>query len=345
MKQLVIRNIVLSLVWILFLSACASTGINNPTQNPNPAHAYVRGRGHEALREPAKMLVLPGVATDQFSHTTPTPEEISFDQQVATAVAETQTAQPTAMTFDQQVATAYALTLTAQASSLSLDERIQTAIAKTQVAQGVILGTPTPQNYIASSVPDPLFVNAYVYKYGFLSGNKYNITIQLENDVSGDYFGVIAGEEYTCKVISGYPDRLYCNGASVPGGSQIINVYEKTTNRLVYSGQVVLPQWTPTRRSDYYYPWVNGWWHPPCSSSYPYYCDDWKNGCSGNNCYYNNNYYSNYCNHNSCTYTDYSGKCYYFDNKGVCRYCKTGNVCRNTCKNCNWNSSKARTIN
>jgi len=271
---------------------------------------------------------------------------LSFDQKVQTAVALTQEAQETQIVFIQVVQTAVVQTQIAKTPTLSLEQQVQAAIAQTQtnlsqtqtaygLTQVAILHTP---QYVPSQtvVNDASFNGAYVYRYGFLQNNRYLVTMQLANNVVGAYYATIGGKTYKCSIIQDYPNRLYCTGPSVRGGSQPVLIYSDDANRLVYTGEVALPQWTPT------------WVRPSqrcCNINDSYSCDCYLYGNCNNNyswnpCYdknYNYNYNHNhiYNKYNTTTYGcpscrsyDENGKCYYYDNGGSCRYCKTGNLCR-----------------
>jgi hypothetical protein len=232
----------------------------------------------------------------------------------------------TSIPFENKVQTAVAQTLEARDRLQGL---IQTAIIQTQIAQ-IPTQTPIPpftstvqmanviQQVQVTPIPvfDPLFANAYVYKYGFMEWNKYLVTLQLSNNVMGNYRAVIGGSDFKCSVQTGYPDRLYCIGPSVRGGSQAINIYEDTTNRLVYITQVTLPQWTPTAIKYYN---CNKWYYQPPYNCYSTYCN--CNYCNGNYWNCNNRDYDR-------NYYNAQGKCYYYDQNGNCRYCKNGNLCK-----------------
>jgi hypothetical protein len=259
---------------------------------------------------------------------TPTPTISHEPLLVETAAELTVEAIQTGILFENKVQTAVAQTLEAREK---LQNLIQTAIARTQAAQ-VPSQTPAPSltstvqivNLIpqvqVTPVPvfDPLFANAYVYKYGFMEWNKYLVTLQLSNNVMGNYRAVIGGSDYKCTIQNGYPNRLYCVGPSIRGGSQAVNIYEDNTNRLVYITQVTLPQWTPTTVKYYN---CNKWYCKPPYTCNPTYC----------NCNYCN---YNYDNCNTYGYDDRNdhynaqGKCYYYDKNGNCRYCKNGNLCK-----------------
>lgn len=332
MRKIFIQGFVASLMGLLLLSACSMAGFTIQRQSAGGGTDNAANDGEEAvLLQTAQIQLVSDIKAQEALALSATPTPVSFEGMVATAVAQTQEAHDANLTFDQRVQTAIAETQAA----IPLDQRIQTAIAQTQMAN-VIVSTPTP---ILANALTPIanaeFSGAYVYKYGFMSGNKYLVTIQLVNNVTGDYYAMVGNQQYKCSVMDGYPNRLYCIGPSVPGGAQPVNIYESTSTRLVYVSQVVLPRWTPTRVP--YYNYCYGGYN--CYNNYHYYpyynccpckskeCDcrdyDWcTDECNGVNC-------------RSRSYYDVNGKCFYFDANGVCRYCKTGNVCRRTDSNGN----------
>ncbi|GEM_PF-1846329 len=262
--------------------------------------------------------------------------ELSFDEKVQTAAASTQIAQETQLAFVQAVQTAVAQTQIAKTPTLSLEQQVQVVLAQTQNS---LVQTQTAYSLTQAAFPktvqpsgqnvanDPLFNGAYVYRYGFLQNNRYLVTMQLTNPVTGTYYAVIGGKTFKCSVIADYPNRLYCTGPSVKGGKQTVLMYRTDDNRLVYTGEVILPQWTPT--------WVPPWRN--CCVDYdPYTC--YCTSCNGTYpcypCYpcvyatsvYYKKVYPYYC--IGCRFYDENGKCYYYDSNGRCRYCKTGNLCR-----------------
>jgi hypothetical protein len=325
MRRFFIQGFVASLFGVLFLAACNMAGYSIQPLDPPADPIPLPNTGEEAVLLQTAQAQLNGDIHDQEAQMlSATPAPLSFEDQIATAVAQTQEAQNANLTFDQRVQTAIAQTQAA----IPLDQRIQTAIAQTQVAQGLTqvailrVNTPTPiLSNALTPIANALFNGAYVYKYGFLSGNKYLVTIQLANNVAGEYYAIIGNQQYKCSVMDGYPDRLYCTGPSVHGGAQPVNIYESTSAHLVYVSQVVLPQWTPTLipYRNYCY---NGEY---CN----YYKCPYQYGCCDKNCICNQSWCDDGCVGSKCwQYYDASGKCYYFDANGVCRYCKSGNKCR-----------------
>ncbi len=339
MRKPWMQGFVASLIGLLFLAACSMAGYTIQPESAVGGNSSNNAGDAAALQQTAQIQLVSDIHAQEAQALSATPSPISFEDKVATAVAQTKEAQNANLTFDERVQTAIAETQAA----IPLDQRIQTAIAQTQVAQGLTqvaalrVSTPTPiLSNALTPFADTMFTGAYVYKYGFMSGNKYLVTIQLANNVSGDYYAMVGDQQYKCSVMSGYPNRLYCIGPSVPGGAQSVSIYESTSAKLAYVSQVVLPQWTPTRATNRYY-WCNGY---NCNYPYnPYY--SYNSYCPyGSNCYNYPNYYN--CKDSDCCdgYSKYgycngpyysldgSGKCTYIDAKGACRYCKSGNVCR-----------------
>ncbi len=306
------------------LSGVAQTPYAASADVPSTMSASEEAAQQDLLATAQAQVLTTIIPAGEATQTAAVADSLSFEQRVATAVMQTQTAARASLSMEQQIQTAIAET---QAASVAQVPLIQTAIAQTQAASQplpVIQITPMPP------ISDAIFNGAYIYRYGFLGNNRYLITLQLSGNVSGSYYAVIEGQSYTCSVVADYPNRLYCTGPSVRGGSQTIYVYEIASNRLAYTGQVVLPQWTPTRAhyygNYYYYTCSN------CNSIYarlvtpgPVVRDNCKT-CRGCNCPY---YCNPYWHYQTCRdYYDENGKCYYFDEDGQCRYCKTGKKCR-----------------
>jgi hypothetical protein len=186
---------------------------------------------------------------------------VVIEPQILTAIAQTQAAMNKNPLTDEQIQTAIAqLQIFSKSGRLS-DQQIQIAIQQTQTALAAMGGGAAPQDPIAagltqtqqamallsSSNPGNPFANAYVYSYSFLRKYVYMLTIQLSGQIQGDYRAVVGGEDYKCEIVAAHPDRLYCNGPSVKGGNQTVSIYEGSNSQPVFSGDMVLPQWTPTR--------------------------------------------------------------------------------------------------
>jgi hypothetical protein len=130
----------------------------------------------------------------------------------------------------------------------------------------LITQAPMPQ----TSGTDP-FANAYVDSVGILPGNQYYFTLQLSSNVFGSYRAAIGWTNYSCSLPSPYTNnQIICAGPPVPGGTQIFKVYDNTSGLLVFTGQIVLPQW-PALYSYPNIPYQNYpySYYPPYNNYYP----------------------------------------------------------------------------
>jgi hypothetical protein len=181
---------------------------------------------------------------------------------VMTAIAQTQTAAGSTTLSDQQIQTAIAQMQIFPAGNALPQEPIQTAIALTQTAVSAMSAagqqsqidaalTQTQQavggSNVSSENPGDPFNGATVYSHGNLAKYTYLITLQLKGSIQGTYRAVIGGKDYKCEIQAQYPDRLYCSGPSVKGGDQTIAIFEGGGTQPKAEIKIVLPQWTPTK--------------------------------------------------------------------------------------------------
>jgi hypothetical protein len=113
---------------------------------------------------------------------------------------------------------------------------VQTAFVMTTSAEAAGFGTD--------------FTGAYIYAWGHWSASTYGITIQLTEKVKQEKFFLdIGNETFKCMVVKKYPERLYCTGKPMPGGSYTVQVYYLEASgqkKVVFTQEYALPRWTPT---------------------------------------------------------------------------------------------------
>lgn len=286
-----IRQIFLCVCVGFLLTACQ--GVANPS-------AQTPGDVAQAQAPSAAEQVQAALAQTQLAQV----NSPLSDEEIQTAIASTQIVVTSVPLVNQQIAMAIAQTQQAvNAVSLS-DSQIQTAIAEVQVVsvdnelsedtiQAAILRTEeafAPQNpalqELSTPTPEMLqvqgagvddFNGAYLYSHGPVFGHKYFFTIQLTAEIQGKYNAKIGDTVYTCQSVDIKPNRLYCQGRSVKGGSHTIQIFEDGTQSLVFTSELIFPEWTPTRPVA-----------PTkciCKGGIPYLCPDGTtNGCCGNGC-------------------------------------------------------------
>lgn len=175
------------------------------------------------------------------------------NQQIAMAVLQTQEAVNASAFSDAQVQTAIAQVQVAPPDNAISPEMVQIAMVNTEQAlapQGLIFAeaaTPTPELLQVQSATMDDFSGAYVYSHGPVLNHKYFFTVQMAAEIHGKYHAKIGDTPYKCQVTSVKPDRFYCQGASVKGGTRTIKMYEDGTESLVFTADFVFPEWTATR--------------------------------------------------------------------------------------------------
>ncbi len=285
-----IRQIFLCACVGLLLAACQS--VANPT-------AQTQGEVAQAQAPSAAEQVQAALAQTQLAQV----NSPLSDEEIQTAIASTQIVVTTVPLVNQQVAMAIAQTQQAVNSVSLSDSQIQTAIAEVQVAsvdnelpvdvvqsamqkteqasapQAPALqdaGTPTPQMLQVQGAGVDNFDGAYIYSHGAVFGHKYFFTVQMTAEIQGSYHAKIGDTAFTCQKVDLKPDRLYCQGRSIKGGQRTINVLEDGTESLVFTADLIFPEWTPTRPVAAT--------KCKCNPGLPYQCPDGTNGCCSGGC-------------------------------------------------------------
>ncbi len=148
------------------------------------------------------------------------------------------------------------------------DASIQTAIAQTMAAAPSATPTEIPQittvptalpapSQTATSVPQPSStaetsspasdqIAASVYALSNLDNNQLLITIQMPGKVEGNFRATVNDLPYRCKVLTQYPDRLYCNGTSPGSGKYaLLKLYMEGNDQLIFEEQIGTPVLPP----------------------------------------------------------------------------------------------------
>lgn len=113
-----------------------------------------------------------------------------------------------------------------------------------------LTATPTDTPTItptATLLPPPDdFSKARLYSSGPKPGWDFSLTIQLPEEIKGEYIAKVGdpAKTFPCRQLTEYalPDRLYCVGRQ-PGADKnvIFTIVEKSTDQVVFKGFVYLP--------------------------------------------------------------------------------------------------------
>jgi hypothetical protein len=122
---------------------------------------------------------------------------------IQTAVAQTQTAIPTATARVEKVFVSPEAPKPAQPVKTKTNASVAPTVAPSQVS-----ATERIEKLDAS-----VYGMAYLDDYG-----HFLITIEVASGLKGEYYALIGEDNFQCKTLEEYPNRLYCNGKTSYGG-------------------------------------------------------------------------------------------------------------------------------
>lgn len=84
------------------------------------------------------------------------------------------------------------------------------------------------------------FSKAELFTAGPLANFRFLVAIELDEPVVGEYYALVArNKEYTCEILTAYPNRLYCTGQQAAAQDYVLlQVFESATDRIVFSDEV-----------------------------------------------------------------------------------------------------------
>lgn len=106
--------------------------------------------------------------------------------------------------------------------------------------------TTTPTLPLAPTIPTlprADFSGAKILAYGPLSDWRFLITLELPDPVDGPFYMMVdQNKEYTCALLAGFPNRLYCTGPMARINDTVsFVVYDQDTDEPVYEGSIFIP--------------------------------------------------------------------------------------------------------
>ncbi len=178
------------------------------------------------------------------------------DQEIQTAIALTQAVVTPMPIVNPQVVAAVVGTQEAQTAEQFSEQEIQTAIAQVQLEAPAAENVQQQPDAAATSTPTPpisiadietAFSGASIYRWGMYQHKVYAFTIQLSSGTAGNFYAMLRKEKYKCALVPDRPDRLFCYGRHVNGGNLDFSVYEEGSDRLLFTQEIALPTWVPTK--------------------------------------------------------------------------------------------------
>ena len=87
-------------------------------------------------------------------------------------------------------------------------------LSPTDTAQPTATATFTPS-------PTSVFGNAEIYGISWLGSGHLLITIEIESEIEGEFYALVGGIEFNCRVSEDYEYRLLCVGNEVSPGEGV----------------------------------------------------------------------------------------------------------------------------
>jgi hypothetical protein len=103
--------------------------------------------------------------------------------------------------------------------------------------------TSAPTNVPPTATATPIILDgASLLAYGLMENGTFLVTVKVPGGVVGEFSARIGEDEFTCQMLHGFDDRLYCSGPRQPAGDKVtFEIFPVGGDQAAFTGQFTVP--------------------------------------------------------------------------------------------------------